>query len=41
MSHHEESQCCHDNSDSCSDAKSIVALIAVVVITVCFWLIGQ
>jgi hypothetical protein len=42
MSNHEmpstDSSC---NSDSCADAKALIAIIAVVVTTVCFWLLGQ
>ena len=34
----EENTC---NSDSCADAKAVVALVGLVVLTVCFWLLGQ
>lgn len=29
------------DSDTCADAKAVIALMAIVVTTVCFWLIGQ
>lgn len=29
------------NADSVIDAKSIVALVAIIVVTACFWLLGQ
>jgi hypothetical protein len=46
MSHHDshgtDTTCNADhNQDSIIDAKSIVALICIVVLTVCFWLVGQ
>lgn len=28
-------------SDSCADAKAAVALLAILVTTVCFWLLGR
>ena len=41
MSHHENHCADESAADSWYDAKSILALIAIVITTVCFWLVGQ
>lgn len=46
MSHQDanpaETTCNADHAaDSAADAKSVIALIFIVVLTVCFWLIGR
>jgi hypothetical protein len=30
-----------NNGDSCVDAKALVSLVFIVVVTACFWLLGQ
>jgi hypothetical protein len=42
MSEH-DTPCAEDNcnANSCVDAKALIALIVIVVTTVCFWLVGQ
>ncbi len=46
MSHHDThatqaTSNVESNADSLFDAKSAVALILIVVLTVCFWLVGR